>query len=48
VALCKRALDDLDWVEQMVEHNYEIARRHYSFTILKHHFQALLTELFGI
>jgi len=44
----RRVLEDGVWVQEMVETNYHIARRHYSFSILKHHFQALITELFGI
>ena len=44
----RRVLEDGVWVREMVETNYHIARRHYSFSILKHHFQALITELFGI
>jgi mannosylglucosylglycerate synthase len=43
-----RALTDPMWVEDMVETNYQVARRHYSFDILHYHFQALLTDLFGI
>jgi mannosylglucosylglycerate synthase len=43
-----RALEDKEWVQEMVETNYQVARRHYSFAILHYHFQALLTELFGI
>ena len=35
-------------VNEMVETNYQIARRHYSYAILQYHFQALLTELFGL
>ena len=48
VELAQRALHDEMWVQDMVDTNYQIARRHYSFTILQHHFQALLTNMFGI
>ena len=44
----RRVLEDGAWVQEMVETNYHIARRHYSYSILQHHFQALITELFGI
>jgi mannosylglucosylglycerate synthase len=44
----QRAMTDPAWAEDMVETNYQVARRHYSYTVLKHHFQALITELFGI
>ncbi len=48
VAEARRALSDRGWVEEMVETNYQIAGHHYSYAILEHHFQALITELFGI
>ncbi len=48
VEQAQKALYDEAWVQEMVETNYQIARRHYSFTILQYHFQALLTEMFGI
>jgi len=43
----RRVLDDGEWVKDMVENNYLIARRHFSYSILQHHFKALITELFG-
>ncbi len=48
VEQAQKALRDEVWVQEMVDTNYHIARRHYSFTILQYHFQALLTEMFGI
>ncbi len=33
--------------QQMAEHNYHLARRHYSFTVLERHLQTLLSECFG-
>lgn len=34
-------------IEEMAEHNFEIAKRHFSYRILERHFRSLITELFG-
>ncbi len=48
VAQAREALEDGERLREIVERNYQIARRHYSYSILQYHFRALLTELFGI
>jgi mannosylglucosylglycerate synthase len=40
-------LDDPDRVEEMVEHNYEIGRRFYSYSVLETQLQALLQQGLG-
>ncbi len=46
VAQAQHALENPAWVEEAAALNYEIARQHYSFTVLRGHLQALLGELF--
>ncbi|MBU2611063.1 MAG: glycosyltransferase family 4 protein [Chloroflexi bacterium] len=43
----RKILDDPQLREEMVEHNYQLARRHYSYTMLERHLQTLLAECFG-
>lgn len=43
----RRVLQDGAAVDEMVEKNYKIARRHYSYSILEEHLSSLITELFG-
>jgi mannosylglucosylglycerate synthase len=43
----RKVLGDSTEIKQMVETNYRIARRHYSYRILERHFRSLITELFG-
>jgi len=31
----------------MTEHNYQLARRHYSYAVLRRHLRALLANVFG-
>jgi glycosyltransferase involved in cell wall biosynthesis len=40
-------LDDPRLRQEMVEHNYQLARRHYSYIMLERHLQTLLAECFG-
>jgi glycosyltransferase involved in cell wall biosynthesis len=42
-----RVLNDPQWRNEMTEHNYELARRHYSYTVLERRLQTLLAECFG-
>jgi glycosyltransferase involved in cell wall biosynthesis len=43
---CK-VLDDPQLRNEMTEHNYQLARRHYSYTMLERRLQTLLAECFG-
>jgi len=43
----RQVLLDGEAVQKMVEKNYAIARRYYSYSILKRHLQSLISELFG-
>ncbi|MEW6502696.1 MAG: glycosyltransferase family 4 protein [Chloroflexota bacterium] len=44
----RRALQDENFVKEMCQINYGVARKHYSFSVLDMHLRALLTEIFGI
>jgi mannosylglucosylglycerate synthase len=43
----QRILDDLNLVEEMTEYNYQLARRHYSYSMLERRLETLLMECFG-
>jgi len=43
----RKVLQDTGLAQEMAEYNYQLARRHYSFTMLERHLQTLLTECFG-
>lgn len=43
----QRLLHDPAYVAEMVEHNYELGRRHYSYKTLEEHLVALLGECLG-
>ncbi len=43
----RRVLDDADLARQMVDHNYELGRRHYSYTVLARRLQTLIADCFG-
>lgn len=43
----RQVLDDPELGQQMAEHNYQVALRHYSFTMLERRLQTLLAECFG-
>lgn len=47
VWLVERILDDPNLVEEMAAHNYELARRHYSYSVLERRLKTLLMECFG-
>jgi glycosyltransferase involved in cell wall biosynthesis len=47
VEYTQRVLDDPRLRQEMVEQNYQLARRHYSYTVLEHHLRTLLVECFG-
>jgi hypothetical protein len=40
-------LDDDNLVPEMVEHNYELGRRHYSYQALEKRLVALISECLG-
>ncbi|MEF8787771.1 MAG: glycosyltransferase family 4 protein [Planctomycetota bacterium] len=40
-------LEDPERRGEMVEHNYRLARRHYSYSVLQHHLRTLVTEATG-
>lgn len=43
----KRMLDDAAYREAMVEHNYKLAKRHYSYTVLRRALKTLITQMTG-
>ena len=43
----RRLLTDPDYVTKMVEHNYQLAKKHYSYSILRRHLEVLNSEFFG-
>ncbi|WP_269542132.1 glycosyltransferase family 4 protein [Cerasicoccus fimbriatus] len=44
----RRILDDPAYREEMCEHNYRVARRHYSYTVLRRSLRMLMTQLTGL
>ena len=47
VETTKRILADPDYVSEMVEKNYALGLKHYSFTVLEQRISSLLSEFFG-
>ncbi len=47
VETTRKVLDDPHLRQEMAEHNYQLARRHYSYAVLEHHLRTLLVESFG-
>lgn len=47
IQLARRALQDAEFVEEMSQINYRVARKHYSFSVLEMHLRVLLTEIYG-
>ncbi len=47
VAYARKVLNDKDMRERMVEHNYDLATRHFSFKILRVKLKAAIRNLFG-
>jgi len=48
VELTKKILTDPDLAREMVEHNYELGRRYYSYSILRQRLKVLLSNCFGV
>ena len=48
VAEIRRILEDPDHRQAMVEHNYEVARRHYGYTELRRCLRTLIGNLTGL
>lgn len=44
----ERVLGDADYRRNMVEHNFRVARRYYSYTILRRSLRTLMTSLTGL
>lgn len=44
----RRVLEDNIHRREMVEHNYRVARRHYSYTVLRRSLRTLMTSLTGL
>ncbi len=44
----KRILDDPNYRKEMIEHNYRVARRFYSYTVLRRSLRTLMTSLTGL
>lgn len=47
VAQVHQVLSSQDLAQEMAEHNYNLARKYYSFGALQHHLEALLFSCFG-
>jgi glycosyltransferase involved in cell wall biosynthesis len=43
----QRLLKDPALTSEMTEHNYQLARRHYSYAVLRRHLRTLLANVFG-
>lgn len=43
----RRVLDNPELTDRMTRHNYRLAKRHYSFSVLKRRLQILITDCFG-
>ncbi|MGF1483258.1 MAG: glycosyltransferase [Opitutales bacterium] len=43
----QRLLDDPDYKREVIEHNYRIARRYYSYSVLRRSLRTILTGLIG-
>ena len=43
----QRLLEDAAMTGEMTEHNYQLARRHYSYAVLRRHLRELLANVFG-
>jgi glycosyltransferase involved in cell wall biosynthesis len=43
----KRVVDDADFREQMVEHNYELGKRFFSYSVLRRKLRTLITNFTG-
>jgi len=43
----QRLLQDAALAGEMTEHNYQLARRHYSYAVLRRHLRELLANVFG-
>jgi len=41
-------LNDAERINQMVDHNYEVAMRHYSYSVLLYHLNYLMIKFFGV
>lgn len=44
----RHILNDPAYREEMCEHNYRVARRHYSYTVLRRSLRTLMTQLTGL
>jgi glycosyltransferase involved in cell wall biosynthesis len=44
VRMAKKVLRDEDFKEKMVDHNYNVATRHFSYKILRHKLKALISD----
>jgi len=44
----RRILDDRAHCDELCEHNYRVARRHYSYTVLRRSLRTLMTALTGL
>ena len=47
VRQARNALYDKEWVAEMVEHNYDLGRRHYSYEVLADKLRILVAEAAG-
>ena len=47
LADASRVLTDSELAEEMADHNFLLARRHYSYAMLERHLQTVLAECFG-
>jgi len=43
----RRILEDKDYCQEMVDHNYKVARRYYSYAVLRRSLRTIMTKLTG-
>lgn len=48
VELTKKVLETPVLAKEMVEHNYELGKRYYSYSVLRQKLKALLSNCFGV
>lgn len=48
LAEANRVLENPEYAREKTSHNYELARKHYSYSVLERHLSSLLTKSFGM
>jgi hypothetical protein len=44
----RRVLEDAAYRQEMVEHNYEMAKRFFSYSVLRRNMRTLITNITGL